>query len=464
MEIRMNRSTRNNLIGAVLISVLFVFGCIPVTQREMTQKTPTPSSDLISPRMLEMKMADLNRLLTSNTLDERQRKIALRLLSTYQKIQSDALDQGGQGDCAATIKTLFGFLTEMDETLLKNSQKEPGLYQQSIQQYFQSRKMIFDDYLYGNYQGVVDKAIELENSFGVDILTPEIGLVFAASLAKRGMLEEALKISERIVRELEGRPDLIHLLADMVEWESGLGNREKALQAYEKLLDNLDERKVLIRRSQKTLVLKTDKRPSPADKSVPAERDPAEAGEELISTDQLGREIERLLESREHRKAKILIVQRRLKTQDPSEIIFLDRAFQRVEQAEAEFKNHEPENAIEEDPLKLAKILVEEEKFEEAIERITALEENEINASEANALKLLATEGMIKRERKKAARLFLMAKNSPDPEKKKKHLLSSYDILKQIVDKYPLSSLNSKINGNIKTVENELEKLGIYPE
>ena len=42
--------------------------------------------------------------------------------------------------------------------------------------------------------------------------------------------------------ELEGRPDLIHLRADMVEWQLDMGNREKATEIYEKLVDNLDER------------------------------------------------------------------------------------------------------------------------------------------------------------------------------------------------------------------------------
>ena len=205
----MNRQTRTSLIAAILIGLFLVSGCIPVTQKEMTAKAPMPSMDLVSPRMLKIKIADLNKLLTSDLLDERQREVASRLLETYKKIQLDIQGHRGEADCAATIETLLGFLTHMDETLLKSAKKESGLDQQIIHRYFQRRTTLFDDYLYGNYQGVVDKAIELKDSFGVDALTPEIGLLFASSLAKRGMLEEALNVSERIMRELEGRPDLI---------------------------------------------------------------------------------------------------------------------------------------------------------------------------------------------------------------------------------------------------------------
>ena len=83
---------------------------------------------------------------------------------------------------------------------------------------------------------------------------------------------------------------------------------------------------------------------------------------------------------------------------------------------------------------------------------------------EMQELKRVATEKLIKRERKKAAKYFLMARKTRDPAKKEELLLSSYDILKGLIEHYPSSPMLEKLNGNLKTVREELNKLGKDPE
>ncbi|MBW1942903.1 MAG: hypothetical protein JRJ51_08720 [Deltaproteobacteria bacterium] len=107
--------------------------------------------------------------------------------------------------------------------------------------------------------------------------------------------------------------------------------------------------------------------------------------------------------------------------------------------------------------MALAKAMIEEERFEEALQELEKLEK------ETRTLREVATEKFINQERNRAARLYLMARNTTDPEKKEALLLSSYKKLKALIDKYPSSSLNSRLNNNLIKVREELHKMGVNP-
>ena len=148
----------------------------------------------------------------------------------------------------------------------------------------------------------------MEATFGPDSLTPEIGLLFAVSLAKRGMVKEAVNIGERIIRELEGKPDLIHLKSYFIEWQLDLGNRDKALQIYEKLVDNFDEREDLFKRAQRNVTGKK-KETARLDKDVPKDTQNAEAeSREQGPMEKLLMEVNRLVEGHAFTKAKLLLI------------------------------------------------------------------------------------------------------------------------------------------------------------
>jgi outer membrane protein assembly factor BamD (BamD/ComL family) len=70
----------------------------------------------------------------------------------------------------------------------------------------------------------------------------------------------------------------------------------------------------------------------------------------------------------------------------------------------------------------------------------------------------MAMEKIINRERNKAAKLFLDARNTKDPAKKEEMLNSSYNILKAVADKYPSSPLIPKVRDNMNQVTRELAK------
>lgn len=455
----MNRQILNRCALTLLfITGTFAFGCItPARRGPAVPEAAPPSASPIPSQDLELKIAELNQMLASDDLDEYQRDFVLNLISLYEKIRQ------GSMDCPEAFNLVLEYLEEVTDSFLK---KTGGgtLHKHIIRQFSVKRRQIFDNYLYGNYQGVIDGAIELETTYGADALTPEIGLAFAVSLAKKGMLEEALGIASKILPKLEGKPDMVHLRAYMIEWQLGMGERGKALQIYEKLLDNIDERKGLLTLAQRNLALKSDDMTSRTDRPIQEKPRVGELDMEITSLDQLISEVARLIADNEYQQAKILLVRRRLKTQDEAEINLLDQAFQRVEQAEADYRVQIQSGAVEEDPLRVAKNLIDVEEFERAIETIDALDGDESVSPEAAKLKLQATEGLINRERNRAAKLFLMSKNTQDPVKKKDYLVSSHTILKHLVDKYPLSPLNKKVKDNMDTVENEMKVLGIFPE
>jgi outer membrane protein assembly factor BamD (BamD/ComL family) len=106
--------------------------------------------------------------------------------------------------------------------------------------------------------------------------------------------------------------------------------------------------------------------------------------------------------------------------------------------------------------------LLEKEKYGEAVTGIEVLEAEQGQGPEIAALKEQAVEKFIQEERNRAAKMFLMARQTEDKKKKAEYLRGSLNILKNLVEKYPSSTLITKINSNIKSVEDEMTRLGIH--
>jgi hypothetical protein len=132
-----------------------------------------------------------------------------------------------------------------------------------------------------------------------------------------------------------------------------------------------------------------------------------------------------------------------------------------VERAEEEILD-QPQGMVgsqETDDVRLARQLIEEERFEEAIARLESMETSQAAGDEVQGLKEQAIEKLIQRERNRAARLFLAARDTQDRYQKEAYLKSSRDILKRILVEYPSSSLNEKIKSNLEIVEEELDRV-----
>jgi hypothetical protein len=109
--------------------------------------------------------------------------------------------------------------------------------------------------------------------------------------------------------------------------------------------------------------------------------------------------------------------------------------------------------------LETAKRLYEKEDYRGTIQTLNALERTEGLDDAAIDLKNRAIESLINHERNRAAEIFLEAKKTKDPQKKRELLETSHRILKTLIEDYPQSSLRSKLISHLAIVQREIEKL-----
>ncbi len=138
----------------------------------------------------------------------------------------------------------------------------------------------------------------------------------------------------------------------------------------------------------------------------------------------------------------------------------MEQAIGSVERAEEKYIEEKIASiSLREETLESTRKLLDNEQLEEAISNLNALEAQGEDSREIREIKEQAIERLINRERNRAAKLFLAARRTQDPEKKEEYLRSSYEILNALIDKYPSSPLNEKLKNHIAKVSEELEKL-----
>jgi len=103
-------------------------------------------------------------------------------------------------------------------------------------------------------------------------------------------------------------------------------------------------------------------------------------------------------------------------------------------------------------------LLVKEEKYDEAITVFTNLIDSDFSAKATEKVKEVSLEAA-NADRKKAANLFMRYTKTTDLESRKKLLLESRRLLKNILVKYPDVEIGAKVIGNIEKVEQEMVAL-----
>ncbi|MBN2060861.1 MAG: hypothetical protein JW882_10665 [Deltaproteobacteria bacterium] len=427
-------------------------GCLPVIKKEVIVAKPVeleqpPPVPLLPLETLQIRMDSLKNISQSSDLRDEERMLAHELLSDYEKAHNAA----GSADCQKTIDVLFRSLEKHYQRLVSEGKKEDDLrYSNVLKEYTTREKDIIDKYLSEDYEGAIAKCRELENAFGSDSLTPEIGLIFSSSLAKSGLTRDAVETGEKVIRGLEGKPDIIHLRANVIEWLLDLGNRQKAVGVYEKLVDSLDERTSIYTKIKQKIEQEEDV-------SSPFEKDSQDEGiPEAHAAEDWHVEVNRMVKRGAYDEAKLSLLKRRLRTDDPSELELIEKALKDVEKAEQNKDTVSEETA----KMELAIRLIEEENYEEAISRLDEFSfDQESPSEEIKRLRALAVEKQINSERNRAAKIFLDAKRSDDPMKKRGLLESSRDILKGLIYKYPKSNMIEKLQNNLNMVTKELNDL-----
>lgn len=416
-------------------------------------ETPAPSPALPT-EAVRQRITALRAILETDQLTPQDRLLAQKLLQTYKTLEEiSTLPAGEQGRDA--LQLVLSDLIQMDGRYFQRLLAEESARMDAAALLAAKRKQIMDSSLAGDHQAVIDRCIEMEKTFGPGALSPDIGLVFALSLGKRGMIPEALRVGTRILDELEGKPGALELRARMLEWQLALGDKKGAMQSHEKILDALHEQERILKRAQRDVAGLGPEVGVPQKGGEPPA--PLEVSPEAMSTQEVLSQVDNLLQQKDFEKAKILLLRLRLRLQDSPDAELVDQAMQAVDLAEETSRELEKtEAAKRQEALERATKLLEQEKYEEAITQIETLREGRPLSPEARQLYDLAVEKIVQREREKAGSLFLMARNTQDPAKKEELLVSSYNILKSIVDKYPSNSLTHRIHENLRRVQEEL--------
>jgi hypothetical protein len=449
----------------LLISFLvYASGCATPPKMEVT---PAPRSGvraqtapLLSTHTIDKKISFLEGIVANKNLSKGNKIIAADLLATYKLTKKLAPARLTRKEYQSLIRSLFKSLSLVDERYFE--EKKPTLdYSSAVTLFVSKRDEIIDFYLQGNSKAVIKRSLALKEIFGPDALTTEIGLLFALSLAKEGELKQAIEIGEKIARELDQLPDIIQLRSRIAQWQLKLGRKEKALHTYAKLTDNQDESMALIQdlNRQISRAMKYDKSDISGSPG-PGPGPDVNVGQGEYSTDQLLEKVSALVQKHEYREARILLLKKRIKMEEGPESEIIDRELAGIEQRADEFEEQKRvRDAYLKQTFDAAKRLIEEEKFDEAVNRLDEIKDAQGLNAESTALRERAVENHINRERNRAAEIFLAAKKTKNPSKKKELLKSSYEILNTLIDKYPSSPLNQKLKSHLSIVKNEIDRL-----
>jgi len=442
----------------------YASGCAAPPKRQVTV-APKPdvraqTAPLLSTHTIDKKISFLDGMLAKEDLSKEDRRIATDLLATYKLTRTLAPDRLTRQEYQSLIRSLFRSLNLMDERYFEGK-KTTLDYSRAVTLFVSKRDEIINLYLKGDFKSVIEHSLELQEIFGPDALTTEIGLLFALSLAKEGKLEQAIEIGEGIAGELDQLPDIIQLRSRIAQWQLKLGRKERAVYIYERLTDNQDERMALIQNLNRQINwAKEYDKSDISGYSPPKPASDADVRQGEYSIDQVLNEANSLVRKHAYSKAKILLLRERIKIEEGPESEIIDRELARIEQREEEFEEQKRiRDAYLKQTLEAATRLIEEEKFEEAVNKLDEIKDAQDFTAESVALRERAVENHINQERNRAAELFLAAKKTKDPSKKKELLASSYDILKALIDKYPSSPLNQKLKSHLTIVEKEIDRL-----
>jgi len=463
---------RTRLILGALFLLTLSGACQPALQREPVSArrdlAPAPS---LSAEALDRRILYLSRLLETQDLSREDRELANDLLASYKGLKAASESGSLKQNYAPMISILLRNIEEIENRYFTKQVAGASLSSEGVRQLAIKRKKILEAFSAGNDQGVIDGILNVEKTFGPESLTPDLSLLLALSLGKKGTFTTALSVGQDVTSQLEGKPDLLQLRAQMIEWQLALGNEKEAKEIYQRLQRKLSEREALVKGLEQKLapdgsrVTLPDSTATRGDlMKADMERDLKDALSKADDSTQKG----------DFGRAKFILFQQRIRFDEGPEAEMIDQALKSVEMAEEKAQQKgKPEVAAKEpstvdlqkelqreaekqDSLKVALNLIRSEKYEEAILKLDDLLPSDPAVKE---LKNMAVEKIINRERNKAAKLFLAARNSNDPVKKEEMLNSSYNILKAVADKYPSSPLIPKVQDHMNQVTKELVKV-----
>ncbi len=462
----MERYLKTRLIISFLLSFAFILGCLPGTRIVRPISKPEVIGPPLSPiSVLDGRIAYLKGVLLKRELSDEDTEMAEDLLSTYKMVRDYFLRREKDPDYDRVIQRLYEILTRLDHNYFLKQGKVAPIHSGDVTFLSEVQDVIWNKFLSGDYQGVVTDTMELKNSYEPDAIPLDIRILFAVSLAKRGRLEEAAATGEAIRLELEERPDLAFILSyikDMI--------RDKCFSGdYQGVIDDSIELKAVFGPDAISVDIGFLLAVSLAETGMKEKAN--------ILGSRLIREFETrpglaflqnlLIEWQldlGNRKMVLEIyreitnhmdeIKEEYQAGDVTEGLLKDLLDQRIQ------REREARLVYGEEALVWARELIEEERYEEAIQRINELGDDKDITSEIKELRDLAIEGFIGQERDRAAAYLLRGRQATDPVKKREFFLLSYNRLKSLTEQYPQSRLIKTLHEDMEAVETELEKLG----
>ncbi|MBW1817390.1 MAG: hypothetical protein JRJ60_09535 [Deltaproteobacteria bacterium] len=452
------------LIGAALIILLtFSFGCVGRVAKPVEKPIEpprTPREPLVSMVYLDEKIRRLETTAENRSLSEQQRETAVRLIQSYGLIRNTVAPPPQEAEDRKIIDEFTRSLSMLEKQYFSVMPLEsPGTPTPGpLSNYLEKRNAALEAYLRKDYEAVIRLTRESASDYGPEAVTGNAGLAYVLSLAHQDMIEEAIAVAKKLETQRERGPDRVLLQTKIAEWQLELGLRDKAETTYKGLSRSLDDQRGFV----DALGRKIDEAPveaSPGQETMPQPLDRRPQSDDMA---RLQARVDECLRDSRFESARQVLIAARKDASSTADILAIDRALADVDASEERYLTERIALITKKkDALDIAGKLIEEEKYEQAITSLEALENEQGQGLEIKALKAQAMEKHIHEERNRAARLYLLARRTKDAEKQAEYLRQSRDILKNIDEKYPLSNYNKKVKSNLKVVENEMERLGV---
>ncbi len=445
----------------LFMAVILIAGCASGPGKRPPSVEPplvTPGTTLnIDVPELKAHIDYLENLLMNKKLSEKDRNTLLDLLSTYRLLLKSASGPATEKEVNTLLKSLYETTFLMEKRYLEKSEKAWS-EQDAFAEFMKQKNEILDLYLDRKFSVVIQRCLALQTRFPGG-LTPEIGVVFAYSLAEDGMLEEAIEAGNEVLGRIERSADLTQLRGDIARWQLATGQRAQAVKTVQALSSRQDERTAMINDLNKQI----EETPLKSDQPIQSVFQPAEGSEAREMTSPLvsiKEDVDALVRKHEYGRARELLLKEKAVREEGPETEEIDRALRNIDEAEAAYEeNKKIKTAYVKESFDTAKSLFEEEDYRGAVNTLTALEKTARLNAEAADLKNRAIEKIITEERNRAAEIFLQAKKTDDPQKKRELLESARNKLETLVQEYPQSPLKQKLISNIAIVQREIEKL-----
>jgi len=449
---------------AVIIYLAFALGCArlrpapPSPISEMPQAGPEP---FLTVEFLDGRIQHLDRMATNGALPKQQRELAGRLAGSYRLIRTTSVLSRSEAGDSRIVQELLKSLHLLEEQCLtqKPATSFPETAPLSLPQYLERRNAVLEAYLQDDFGKVVRLTRDLIADYGSEALTGKVGMAYVLSLARHDMVEEAISTAKKLEDCRDSQIDRILLKTRIAQWQLETGLREEAEAAYSDLSRSLQEWEQATADLRREIAEIPEKLPGKS-KKMPQSVSSAPARHGTLST-VLSR-VDELVEEERFDDAREALLSARRNASSIADALTIGRALADVDASEESYlKERIALIGKKKEALELTEKLIEQEKYDQAVATLDALEAEQGQAPEIEALRRQAVEKHIHQERNRAARLYLLARQNKDTDKKLEYLRSSRAILQSLLEKYPASSFNAKIQSNIEVIQNEIRKLGV---